>query len=437
MWARGTPQPEEPGSGGLSGLITRDITNCDSVPELETVFIEYGSNFSYVNASAALVKYAKLRGSSMHSPFFSKLAAVWLQRLPEAEQRQCANVLWACSKLGSAKHPVWAPTWQRFNGLVAKDLSGDGVPSVQPQELSNVLYACATLCKQPQSDELLLLLEAFLHPGVLAAAAPQAIANVIWALGLLSITPGWEAKASHELLQQLLAPQVLLTVAVDGVPQAASNVLMGLARMCTGPSPLLSTAAAREHAQQLLAGIQPRRVSSWGPRDISNAMWAFGELQLKNDELVSAAVAAAPRWLPQCNDAGVSQAATACARLQHRDEDFMRLLLQRGEHLLQQGGRSRGLSNIEKASLVALCCVSVALLDMRGLAGAACTLVASSNIMQNHQTGRANLRRLWVFHSWLLEHQLLDGRGLVGLMTEQQLQLGARESAAWQDKTRL
>jgi hypothetical protein len=44
---------------------------------------------------------------------------------------------------------------------------------------------------------------------------------------------------------------------------------------------------------------------------------------------------------------------------------------------------------------------------------------------------------LWVFHSWLFEHQILDGKGLAGLVTQQQLQQGAKEAAAWGDKTRL
>jgi hypothetical protein len=161
MWARGTPEPNDDsskfGHDAISAIVTKEITSCDSVAELETVFLEYSGRFSYINAAAALVKYAKLRGSSMRSPFFSKLAAVWLTRLPEAEPRQCANVLWVCSKLGSSEHPVWIKTWKAFIGLVEKDLSTDSPPSVQPQEFSNVLYACANLRKQPQPDELLLL----------------------------------------------------------------------------------------------------------------------------------------------------------------------------------------------------------------------------------------------------------------------------------------
>jgi hypothetical protein len=180
-------------------MITREITECNSVPELETVFIEHSSSFSYINAAAAITKYAKLRGSSIRSPFFGNLAAVWLKVLPEMDAQGGSNVLWACGKLGSAQHPVWAETWQAFIECVAKNLSADQAAGVKPQALSNAMYACAKLRKQPQPDELLLLVEAFAHPDMLAAANPQDTANVIWSLGLLSVTPGWQANANEEL----------------------------------------------------------------------------------------------------------------------------------------------------------------------------------------------------------------------------------------------
>lgn len=35
-----------------------------------------------------------------------------------------------------------------------------------------------------------------------------------------------------------------------------------------------------------------------------------------------------------------------------------------------------------------------------------------------------------MFHSWLLQHQLLDGKGLTGILTEQQLQRGKQDTAS-------
>ena len=166
MWARGSPQPADGnhssgGGAALSAMITKETVNCDSVPELESVFIEHSGSFDHINAAAAITKYAKLPGSSMRSPFFSRLAGVWLKRLPEAGEQGCANVLWACSKLGSGDHPIWAETLQAFLGGVEKQMGAAHKASLRPQWLSNVLYACAKLRKQPEPDEVLLLLEAF------------------------------------------------------------------------------------------------------------------------------------------------------------------------------------------------------------------------------------------------------------------------------------
>ena len=143
-------------------------------------------------------------------------------------------------------------------------------------------------------------------------------------------------------------------------------------------------------------------------------------------------------WLPRCDDTELRQAVLACAKLQYRDELFMGLLLQRADQMLQPNrrGRGRAVSESNRADVAAMSCMSVVSLDMRDLAGAARTLVASSKVNQQRRMHSGSLRRLWVFHSWLLEHQLLDGRGLAGLVTQQQLQQGAQQAAGLWDKTR-
>jgi hypothetical protein len=256
---------------------------------------------------------------------------------------------------------------------------------------------------------------------------------------LLSVSRGWAAEISQEVLQQLLDEQVLAKLITEGSPQHTVNVLVGLSRMCTGPSPVLSTAAAQGYAGQVLSGVRLNSLSKWKAQDITNAMWALGELQLEGEGFLQAAVAAAPVWLLKGTALDITQAATACAQLQYWDEHFMSLLLQRSQQLLQRsrGSHTRPLSAADRDSLAALCCISVAQLDMRGLAGAVRNIVASSGIGQQDRTHPSNTRRLWLFHSWLLEHQLLDGKGLAGLVTKQQLQQGAKGEAEWGDKTRL
>jgi len=158
---------------------------------------------------------------------------------------------------------------------------------------------------------------------------------------------------------------------------------------------------------------------------------------------MAAAVAAAPYWVPRSTGYDITQTVTACAQLQYRDAYFLQQLLQQCQTLLQpqpqpqpgkRVGRLRPMSLVDKASLAAICSWSVAQLDLQELAEAARALVASTSIAKQPRLHPAELRRLWVFHSWLLQHQLLDGKGLTGLLTEQQLQQGEKEAAVYGHK---
>jgi hypothetical protein len=166
-------------------------------------------------------------------------------------------------------------------------------------------------------------------------------------------------------------------------------------------------------------------------------MWATAELGLPADVFVAKAVQAAQAWVPISKGAEVVQAAQACALLQFKDTAFFSLLLQRASVLLlqQQTGRPRSSSRVlsagDNADLAAMLSFCVAQLDMQQLAGPARDLVASNGVGRHAKTRPSNLRRLWLLHSWLLQHKLLDGRGLTGLLTEQQLVQGQQEAAVY------
>jgi hypothetical protein len=116
----------------------------------------------------------------------------------------------------------------------------------------------------------------------------------------------------------------------------------------------------------------------------------------------------------------------------------MQLLLRHGLLLMQRSqskhaGRTVALSARDKATAAAQCSASIAKLDMQQLAGLAKELVVSSGVQQQPNSHPFTLRRLWVFHSWLLQHQLLDGKGLTGVLTQQQRQQGEKEVAVHRD----
>jgi hypothetical protein len=302
--------------------------------------------------------------------------------------------------------------------------------------LANPLWACAKLRKQPSVDELRLMVQTFLQPAVLKDAKPQDMANTVWALGELCRLPGWQGGVSEQDVRQLLGEQQLLLVCDNG--RTTSNVVLGIARMAVGNTPIISVGYARDCSKQLLSAIYGR-LGSWNEQDIANALWACGELGLVDTPFVAKAVAAAPLWLPDSLPVGLKQAVRVCAVLEYRDEAFMQACLQRGlqllspvrqQHANRQGGSSRPPSNGDRDDLAATCASAIARLDMQPLAGKAVELVLRSGVGQRPNTHPSNLSRLWVFHSWLLQHQLLDGKGLTGVVSQQQLQRGGAEDAA-------
>ena len=71
------------------------------------------------------------------------------------------------------------------------------------------VQSCASRRQLATVEELQLLVRTFLQPGVLSAARPQALANVIWALGELCRLAGWQGGVSEQDVQQLLGKQQL------------------------------------------------------------------------------------------------------------------------------------------------------------------------------------------------------------------------------------
>jgi hypothetical protein len=431
MWAAKQPA-EPPGKGGdaMARLITSNIAGCSTVVALSDVYDEWGGSFNHINASAAIAKCGKLPGGG-RSSLVDKLCSTWLNQLRLSDLQGCVNVLWACVRLGpSAVERLWGPTWEAFIEHVQQESVVEG--ACVPQNLANPLWACAKLRKQLSAEDLQLLMQTFLQPGVLGEATPQNVGNITWALGELCRRSDWQGGVNQQDVQQLLGKQQLLLVSAHN--QETSNVVFGLARMAGCRAPVVSTDFARERGKQLLY-LAHDRIGSWEPHTVCNVVWACGELALTDTTIMPLVVAAAPGWLPSSIQAGLCQVVTACAELQYRDQAFIQACLQHALHLLgpqqqptRQGRGSKPMTPADRDKLAAVCCISVARLDMQSLAGLAWELLSRSGVARRPSIHPKQLRQLWVFHNWLLQQQLLDGKGLTGLLTQQQLQQGKKEA---------
>jgi hypothetical protein len=144
----------------------------------------------------------------------------------------------------------------------------------------------------------------------------------------------WKGGVSEADIRQLLGQQKLQLVAATGAAQTISNLLVGLTDLSSGSAPIISKPFAQQCSKQLLAGTAQKIVSSGNSQNVCNAMWACGELGLADAAYLSAAAAAAARWVPSSFFLEVVQAATACAKLQLRHQGLMAALLRRGQQVV-------------------------------------------------------------------------------------------------------
>jgi hypothetical protein len=130
------------------------------------------------------------------------------------------------------------------------------------------------------------------------------------------------------------------------------------------------------------------------------------------------------------NEQDLANTALACAVLDHRDEQVLAGLLQ---HTLWQ----QTSSSDARLTTQGMCnlCWSVAVLELQQLAGSVVQLVqaAASSQQQWREFASEELMQLHQVHLWLLDRQLVGGRGLAGALTQQQLQ---QCSGAWREQLR-
>jgi hypothetical protein len=119
--------------------------------------------------------------------------------------------------------------------------------------------------------------------------------------------------------------------------------------------------------------------------------------------------------------------------LQYRNQQLIARIIARSKHLLlqQQARRAAGGSLApQRVGLAAVVGLPVAVLDMQQLASDIEGLVASSGVTSD-KLGAVDARMLWEVHAWLVQHQLLNGQGLAGLLSQQQLEQGRAAAEAY------
>jgi hypothetical protein len=454
---------------------------------------QWGSSFTFLQASAAFAKAAKLRhlepASAAGRALLDSLADIWSRVLPQSDARGMSNVLWASGKLRYANAELWSSTLAAFldqlqhgrqddvacqavantmhavanaarasrgqvPGVSAGEVEGATrlllarmrvyvthplLEGVQPQDISNALWGCAKLQIAADGPALDSLLQAMSRPAMLEAATSQGLSNTLWAAAELQQHCRWQPKVQPRVWQRLLGEQQLRRIADKDTPQGVSNALLSLAWLAMPARPsaaaTISQHFAQECALQLLEGQVAEDLRLWYGVDVANGMWACAKLELVHKPFFDKAAAASPKWLPEAIAADVRQVAWACEVLRLQDISLVGGAVKRANLLLEQqqqqqhGMRVQG---FDALGLVAVVSHAVAALDMQQLAADVKALVASSQRIVNYDAKSGKIGKLWEVHSWLVQQQLLDGQGLAGLLSEQQLAAGREASEVFQ-----
>ena len=234
--------------------------------------------------------------------------------------RDCANTLHTL-----AKTQGWRPCPDLMCALESRALQVQG--DFNPQDIANMLWAFATLGRQPEDALVAWLSERALQ--VQGAFNPQDIANTLWAFATL------ERQPEDALLAGLVARS--LEVQGDFNPQNIANTLWTFARLGQQPE------------DALLAGLTARALEVHGnfnSQNIVNTLWAFATLgRQPEDALMDRLTARALEVQGGFNPQDIANMLWAFATLGRQPEDALLARLTARALEVQVGFKPQNIAN--------------------------------------------------------------------------------------------
>ncbi|CEO98478.1 RAP domain-containing protein [Plasmodiophora brassicae] len=263
-------------------LINRDIVQCATVDDLVAVLDkEMGagtrpdlSHLNQVNVCTAFHRLAKLHlasWTSLRTEVRGALIARLTDCVPQFDARHFPNLLWAFAVLRGS---IFADPEAEglFEGVLrrAESVYADPQVSVQPQFLSNMLWALSLLERRQQA-----LLEClgsraqalFTSDNATGGFRSQEFANIVWGFGRLhagtpelfdtfanAVGPVFDSVAEEESLR--------------GLPQTISNVSLGFAHSAHASEPARRAALEACESKAIL--------SQFTEQGLCNVAWSMG-----------------------------------------------------------------------------------------------------------------------------------------------------------------
>eukprot|EP00451_Oxyrrhis_marina_P001497 CAMPEP_0204258232 /NCGR_PEP_ID=MMETSP0468-20130131/4874_1 /ASSEMBLY_ACC=CAM_ASM_000383 /TAXON_ID=2969 /ORGANISM="Oxyrrhis marina" /LENGTH=491 /DNA_ID=CAMNT_0051232413 /DNA_START=99 /DNA_END=1574 /DNA_ORIENTATION=- len=283
------------------------ILDCRTVQEILQVVEEHGEDLNPVNVAtcvyrvARTVKSMRIKGcrtsvrDTVRSPGWVRLLTLVDSRLPALQPQSLSNILWAFATLS------WAPRDGLLERLCAA--ATQQVAAFNPQDLANTAWALSSL---KHRDEKLMRGLGRRSLEVLEHFRPQAISNLVYAFAVFEIL-------DEDLLQAV--SQRILLVVDRFTPEDLANSAWALASLGQTSSPALPCLLAAAHgcvrslsthnissiawaaatAGQAPAGLMGElaelslgKLAHFSHRGLSSTMWGLAEAGVRHDGLLRA-----------------------------------------------------------------------------------------------------------------------------------------------------
>ena len=165
--------------------LTVRIKECKNSGDFLQLLSQQGAAFDHIHVSAAWSKFKSMqRGADRGTRIevVRTLQALTESQMPKMDGRGVSNILHAIAK---AKAADTGSMKQLVNKLMAKATPVS--QSFDPQAVANTVWALATMGVTP--DEKLLRAMQGRATAVAEEFDPQAVANTVWALDTMGVTP--------------------------------------------------------------------------------------------------------------------------------------------------------------------------------------------------------------------------------------------------------
>jgi len=250
--------------------------------------------------------------------FFNEIVRLRERIAEEGEPQALSNIVWACATVGHESAELFEAVAGQH-----KLIAGTG----DVQHLSNITWAFAKLdCKA----EALFGTVAGQHERIAKEGKVQEWSNICWAFAKL------ECKANADELFHSVAAQHK-RIAKNGKVQELSNICWAFAKLeCNADAEALFRAVAAQYE---------RITGSGNVQNLSNIVWACATLGYKSEELLKAVAAQHERIAKEGNLQALSNIVWACATLGYKSEELLKAVASQHKRISKEGNL-QALSNI-------------------------------------------------------------------------------------------